>query len=447
ISVPFVGVLLGSLIAGHIADGVGRRPAILISYIVMVLAGVLSAFVGTVNGLMITRIFVGLSYGVATPSTLALLLECTPSNKRNLVIAFILGMFSAGQLLVTALLWWLMPDLRLHGDNWRWVSALATLPAIACLPFAICLLRESPYYLLCHHRIAELVSLLKDMARSNGTAEKLADLSEASIVPADLPIDDEKHSFTGRISGIFAKRTGWATVSLCFLTFTGNFAFVGVAYMLPIALRQLAERGWVAVGGPSPALSLYLITIAGVIGDALSCLVVVDNFPIGLKGVIAVSAFIAALLSLSMISLDLAAPVIGLLLAFLYNLLSQPFLSTVYVYIPHIYPTFCRTTGSGFCVSWGRIGAAVVPLAFEGLGRLSDGVMEAQPPVNHTRTWPFSLVLAFLFAVCTVVAMPLPDEARNKSLDACAVQWVGYEEDEDSSEEKKALIDAAARTA
>ncbi|KAF4701338.1 hypothetical protein FOZ63_030110, partial [Perkinsus olseni] len=164
-------------------------------------------------------------------------------------------------------------------------------------------------------------------------------------------------------------------------------------------------------------------------------------------GVIAVSAFIAALLSLSMISLDLAAPVIGLLLAFLYNLLSQPFLSTVYVYIPHIYPTFCRTTGSGFCVSWGRIGAAVVPLAFEGLGRLSDGVMEAQPPVNHTRTWPFSLVLAFLFAVCTVVAMPLPDEARNKSLDACAVQWVGYEEDEDSSEEKKALIDAAARTA
>ncbi|KAF4741044.1 hypothetical protein FOZ63_033903, partial [Perkinsus olseni] len=436
VSVPFVGVLLGSLIAGHIADGVGRRPAILISYIVMVLAGVLSAFVGTVNGLMITRIFVGLSYGVVTPSTLALLLECTPSNKRNLVIAFILGMFSAGQLLVTALLWWLMPDLRLHGDNWRWVSALATLPAIACLPFAICLLRESPYYLLCHHRIAELVSLLKDMARSNGTAEKLADLSEASIVPADLPIDDEKHSFTGRISGIFAKRTGWATVALCFLTFTGNFAFVGVAYMLPIALRQMAERGWDAVGGPSPALSLYLITIAGVIGDALSCLVVVDNFPIGLKGVIAVSAFIAALLSLSMISLDLAAPVVGLLLAFLYNLLSQPFLSTVYVYIPHIYPTFCRTTGSGFCVSWGRIGAAVVPLAFEGLGRLSDGVMEAQPPANHTRTWPFSLVLAFLFAVCTVVAMPLPDEARNKSLDACAVQWVDYEEDEDSSEEK-----------
>ncbi|KAF4747166.1 hypothetical protein FOZ62_014871, partial [Perkinsus olseni] len=178
VSVPFVGVLLGSLIAGHIADGVGRRPAILISYIVMVLAGVLSAFVGTVNGLMITRIFVGLSYGVVTPSTLALLLECTPSNKRNLVIAFILGMFSAGQLLVTALLWWLMPDLRLHGDNWRWVSALATLPAIACLPFAICLLRESPYYLLCHHRIPELVSLLKDMARSNGTAEKLTDLSE-----------------------------------------------------------------------------------------------------------------------------------------------------------------------------------------------------------------------------------------------------------------------------
>ncbi|KAF4697433.1 hypothetical protein FOZ60_007519 [Perkinsus olseni] len=276
------------------------------------------------------------------------------------------------------------------------------------------------------------------MARSNGTAEKLADLSEASIVPADLPIDDEKHSFTGRISGIFAKRTGWATVALCFLTFTGNFAFVGVAYMLPIALRQMAERGWDAVGGPSPALSLYLITIAGVIGDALSCLVVVDNFPIGLKGVIAVSAFIAALLSLSMISLDLAAPVVGLLLAFLYNLLSQPFLSTVYVYIPH---------APAFCVSWGRIGAAVVPLAFEGLGRLSDGVMEAQPPANHTRTWPFSLVLAFLFAVCTVVAMPLPDEARNKSLDACAVQWVDYEEDEDSSEEKKALIDAAARTA
>ncbi|KAF4697434.1 hypothetical protein FOZ60_007520 [Perkinsus olseni] len=75
---PLSGVLLGSLIAGHIADGVGRRPAILISYIVMVLAGVLSAFVGTVNGLMITRIFVGLSYGVVTPSTLALLLECTP---------------------------------------------------------------------------------------------------------------------------------------------------------------------------------------------------------------------------------------------------------------------------------------------------------------------------------------------------------------------------------
>ncbi|EER12474.1 sugar transporter, putative [Perkinsus marinus ATCC 50983] len=435
--------------AGHIADVVGRRPAILTSYIVMVVAGVFSAFVNTVDGLMITRIFVGLSYGVVTPSTLTLLLECTPSTKRNVVIAFILGMFSAGQLLVTALLWWLMPDLRLHGDNWRWVSALAILPALACLPFAVCLLRESPYYLLCHHRITELVTLLKEMGRCNGTSEKLLDLSEDTVIPADVPVDDEKHSFTGRISGVFAKRTGWATVALCFLTFTGNFAFVGVAYMLPIALRQMADRGWDAAGGPSPALSLSLITIAGVVGDGLSCLVVVDKFPIGLKGVIAASAFVAALLSLGMISLDLAAPIVGLMLAFLYNFLSQPFLSTVYVYIPHIYPAFCRTTGSGFCMSWGRIGAAVVPLIFEGLGSLSDDVMDSRPPANQTRTWPFSLALAFLFAVCTIVAMPLPDEARNTSLDTCAVEWVEHEEDVDQSseEERKALIDDAAKQA
>ncbi|KAF4672752.1 hypothetical protein FOL47_000156 [Perkinsus chesapeaki] len=438
VSVPFVGVLLGSLIAGQLADGLGRRPAILISYIVMVLAGVLSAFANSVDTLVISRIFVGLAYGVVTPSTLALLLECTPSTKRNLVVAFILSMFSAGQLLVTTLLWWLMPDLRLHGNNWRWVSGLSIIPATACLPFAICLLRESPYYLLCHQRMDDLVTLLKDMARGNGTSENLARLDETAIMLADIPIDEDNRSFGGRLSGIFADRTGWVTAALCFLTFTGNFAFVGVSYMLPIALRQMAERGWDAAGGPSPALSLYLVTIAGVIGDALSCLVVIDNFPIGLRGVIVISAFVSALLSLSMITLDLATPVIGLLLAFLYNLLSQPFLSTVYIYIPHVYPAFCRTTGSGFCVSWGRIGAAVVPLAFEALGRVSDDMMHEQLPGNHIRTWPFSVLLASLFAVCTVVALPLPADVKHKSLDACAVQWLDYQQD--LSDEKGALI-------
>jgi MFS family permease len=81
----------------------------------------------------------------------------------------------------------------------------------------------------------------------------------------------------------------------------------------------------------------------------------------------------------------------------------------VIVYLPELYPTRVRTTGTGFCYNIARYFTATAPLALSKLALLFGGLGYAQP----IRPAAMSIALVYLFGLAIV---PLAPETRGQPL-------------------------------
>jgi MFS family permease len=76
-----LGLLLGALIGGRMADLVGRRPVLVISLLVLGVFSIASAFAGDLPSLLAMRFLAGLGLGGALPNLLALVNETSPPDR------------------------------------------------------------------------------------------------------------------------------------------------------------------------------------------------------------------------------------------------------------------------------------------------------------------------------------------------------------------------------
>ena len=76
-----IGLLLGAVIGGRIADLVGRRPVLVFSLLVMGLFSIASALVNDLTLLLAMRFLTGLGLGGALPNILAMVNETSPPGK------------------------------------------------------------------------------------------------------------------------------------------------------------------------------------------------------------------------------------------------------------------------------------------------------------------------------------------------------------------------------
>jgi AAHS family 4-hydroxybenzoate transporter-like MFS transporter len=97
-----IGIMVGALTAGPIADRFGRRPMLLVSVFVVGVFSLLSAWAPSLSWLVATRFLTGVGIGGAMPTTVALTADHIPERWRSTVIMFMfcgasLGGFVAGQ--------------------------------------------------------------------------------------------------------------------------------------------------------------------------------------------------------------------------------------------------------------------------------------------------------------------------------------------------------------
>lgn len=138
-----VGMALGSLLLGVVADRWGRKRAVVLSVAVFGVAALATAASTSLLGLMTWRFVAGIAIGGAQPVMVALLAEYAPARHRN--TAMVVGFLGVGigvpiSALLTA---WLVP---LHG--WQAVFIVGGVVPLLVLPWLARVYPESIRFLV-----------------------------------------------------------------------------------------------------------------------------------------------------------------------------------------------------------------------------------------------------------------------------------------------------------
>ncbi|EGD80705.1 hypothetical protein PTSG_01295 [Salpingoeca rosetta] len=162
----FIGMLVGALVSGPLADVYGRRAATIFFTLVVAVAGLASvAAASSFQQLVLMRCCTG--FGVAgTPAALTLYTELTPRAHRGRHLIYFMLFFSVGAT-VEALLAW-----SVHTMGVRALLAVSAVPAVIASVAVLLFLPESPRYLILRGRVTRASDILTTVAASNHTLHR-----------------------------------------------------------------------------------------------------------------------------------------------------------------------------------------------------------------------------------------------------------------------------------
>ncbi|MEN3747446.1 MFS transporter [Sphingomonas sp. HF-S3] len=333
LSMELIGMAIGSLFLGGVADRVGRRATIL-GCLVLMSVGMLGA--STANGVEILsawRVLTGLGIGGMLAATNAAVAEAANAKRRALAVVLMAAGYPVGTIVGGSI----SAVLLAHYD-WR---AVFVFGAICSLLFVPLVLWRSP----------ESVSFLMHKRPPNALARINRTLARMGHPPVDSLPETSGPARKVPVVELFSPALVRATLllTLAYLAHIMTFYFilkwipkivVDMGFPSPQAAGVLV---WASIGGATGSLILGLLTgrirvLALTIGAMLLSTALVIVFGRD-QGDLATLSLVAALAGFAT-----NAGVVGL-----YALIAQSF------------PTQVRATATGFVIGVGRGGSALAP--------------------------------------------------------------------------------------
>jgi MFS transporter, SP family, major inositol transporter len=182
-----LGAALGSLLAGRLADRIGRRRTMWVLAATFVAGAVACALAPDRSTLAVFRFLLGLAVGGASVVVPTYLAELAPPEIRGRLVTQNELMIVSGQLLAFAVN---AVIAHVWGEShtvWRWMLGVAALPGIV-LGIGSVLLPESPRWLIARARTAEaeaVLGRLRPPGAAAAEARSIADLA-AGEAASDL---------------------------------------------------------------------------------------------------------------------------------------------------------------------------------------------------------------------------------------------------------------------
>ncbi|KAJ6654224.1 hypothetical protein lerEdw1_007321 [Lerista edwardsae] len=337
-SIYMLGVLLGALVLGGLADRYGRKAIIMWSFLQMSVTGTCAAFSPNYVSFCVFRFLSGMALSGFGLSIACLIVEWIPTEWRTITIAFTGFAYTAGQILLAGVSY----SIR----DWRWLQLAVSAPFFLFL-FYSWWFAESARWLLLSKKTDRAVVVLQRVSRINGKEEAGARITAETLLS----------NMEGELAGVKASytisdlvRTPAIRHIFCCLSvvwFSTSFAYYGLAmdlqnFGVSIFLVQLIFG---AVDIPAKVIGTITMSYIGRKVSLVSFL-----FVAGL--VIIVNIFVSTELQ----GVRTALAVIGK------GCLSAAF-NCVFLYTTELYPTPIRQTGLGFGSTMARVGGIISPLA------------------------------------------------------------------------------------
>ena len=176
VSILIFGAAIGALAGGHLADRYGRRHNILVLATVFMVGTLGCAFSPNWQVLAAFRFVLGLAVGGASATVPIYLAEVSPYEQRGSVVTRNEVMIVSGQFaafVVNALLFTLWGE---HAAVWRYMLAVAVLPAIALL-IGTLRMPESPRWLASQNRESEALEVLRKIRSPERAKAEMAEIA------------------------------------------------------------------------------------------------------------------------------------------------------------------------------------------------------------------------------------------------------------------------------
>jgi len=326
-----VGLALGSLLAGPLADRIGRRRVIIGSLLLFGIMSALTALTTDIWWFSVLRVLTKLSLGAAMPNATTLVSEYAPSGRRSAMMAITY----CGMTLGAAIAGYLTSAL-VQIASWHWALVVGGVLPVLYAAVVHRALPESPKFLARRaDRADELVALVNRMV--------------PEPVPAGtrFALDEPAATSTTPIVGLLSRRfrLGTATIWLGFVA-----AFFIVYLMnswLPILMTD------VGFSLTATATIGVLLQLGGTIGN-IGIGWLMDRF--GLHRTVAVGMAFAAVMLVLIAMAPQTVVVIGALI-FVLGMFTNSVATGFPILSAAFYPTAIRATGTSWATGIARFGA------------------------------------------------------------------------------------------
>ena len=334
-----VGWAVGGVLFGPISDRYGRRRVLMWTMVLYAMGTALCAFVTSIEQLVVCRIIASLGIGGEWAAGSALVAEVVPEDQRVEAGALLYTSAPLGLFLATGVNAWIAGDIMSDSPetSWRYVLIFGLIPA--AFAFVIRL-------------------FVKEPERWKAAAA---------------------HAAPPRIAEIFTPALWPRTRSALLMTLIALMMWWSCNAFIPVVAATLAQAEVVSLGLDKTAASVLIeswktqattfFNLGGLIGTLLT-IPIAKRF--GRKPMFTAYFFASAVALMSTFGLDLE-PQTRLYLYFFIGLTVFGIFGSFTFYLPELFPTRLRATGSGFCYNIGRVIAAGGPFMVGAIAAAGSG--------------------------------------------------------------------------
>jgi putative MFS transporter len=328
----FMGLFVGTLLFGFVADRFGRRTIFTASLLWYTVAAAIMAFQRDAFGLNLWRFIAGIGIGVELVTIDTYIAELVPKAVRGRAFAFNQVIQFCAIPAVALLAWLLVPSAPFGLDGWRWVVLIGSAGALFAWWIRLSV-PESPRWLSEHGKNAEADAILTRFEAEAGVS---ADASVLSVAEEQRA----RRSFADIWKAPYLSRT----LMLVLFNLVQTIGFYGFANWVP---TFLISRG---IEVTSSLEYTFIIAIAAPVGPLLGFLLTdrVERKWLIVAAALAVAAFGLAFA-------QMRGPALIVLFGALVTLSNNVMSFSFHAYQAELYPTRIRGTAVGFVYSWSRL--------------------------------------------------------------------------------------------
>lgn len=328
-----LGMAIGAVFFGRIAERIGRKKVLLISLLLFSVVTVCAGLSQNVLMFGICRFVSGLGIGGTPVVTYTLMSEYAPAKNKAFVVGSVASAFMLGGLLASLINMWLTDTI-----GWHAVYFVAAVPLVVLTPVIYKCVPDSPITYLNKGRKGELVKVLR---------KARPDLE----IPDDVELvieskDDQKSP----AKALFQHHRARSTIFIWLAFLVCQFITYSITSWLP---KLMINTGYEYSSG---MFFLLVLNLGGWVGTQIASLLA-DRF--GHRRIMVAALLVAAASFVLLPVLPGTAPQTVLI-----TLAGAGFFSAsslIFAYGSLFYPLEIRSTGSGFASGIGRVGSIAGP--------------------------------------------------------------------------------------
>ncbi|XP_003798746.1 solute carrier family 22 member 6 isoform X2 [Otolemur garnettii] len=380
-SLYMVGVLLGAMMFGYLADRLGRRKVLILNYLQTAVSGTCAAFAPNFPAYCAFRLLSGMSLASISLNCMTLSVEWMPIHTRAYVGTLTGYVYSLGQFLLAGMAYAV--------PHWRHLQLLVSVPFFAVFIYSWFFIESARWY-SSSGRLDLTLKALQRVAQINGKQEEGAKLSMEVLqanLQKELTVGKGQASATELLRCPALRRL---FLCLSMLWFATSFAYYGLVMDL---------QGF--------GVSMYLIQVifgAVDLPAKLVCFLIINS--LGRRPAQMASLLLAGICILVNGVVPQDQSIVRTSFAVLGKGCLAASFNCIFLYTGELYPTMIRQTGMGMGSTMARVGSIVSPLV--------SMTAELYPSV------PLFIFGAVPVAASTVTALlpetlgqPLPDTVQD----------------------------------